>query len=181
MRLPSILAALTLGGLALAGCKPSPPTYSVTDPKTGEKAEVSIDTGGATNTITFNSSEGKGSVSVSAEGEAPKNLPSYIPTYPGANYQGSFASNVTASGAGEQNAKGGMVSFKTTDAPDKVLAFYKDAFTRGGLKEQASGNMGGLQMLSFSKGDNNQEGAQVMASPDPEGGTAVQLIYSTTQ
>jgi hypothetical protein len=177
----SALSGLALAALGLGACNPSPPSYTVTDPKTGEKAEISIDTGGATNTITVNSEEGKASITISSDGKAPANMPSYIPAYPGAEYQGSFASNVSSDQAKKSDMKGGMVSFTTNDAPDKVLAYYKEAFTRGGLKEQASGNMGGMQMLSFTKGDTEQEGAQVMASAAGDGSTQIQIIYSTAQ
>lgn len=173
-------AALGLAVTALAGCNPAPPSLSVTDPKTGEKMQVSIDENANTNTISVKSSDGAGTVSVSAAGKAPQNLPAYIPLYPGAVYQGAFASHVTGSGPEGVDAAGGIVSFQTKDPTDKVMAFYKNAFTRAGLKEQASGDMGGMMMLSFSKGDNEQEGAQVMVSPaGADGQIQVQIIYST--
>jgi hypothetical protein len=166
------LAAMTL---ALVACKPSTPSYSVTDPKTGDKITATEKNGSQTVTV-----EGKGSISVAANGEVPKNLPAYLPPYPGAKYEGSFATDMKAQ-PGTEAMNGGMVSFNTTDSADKVLAFYKDAFTRANLKENASGDMGGMKMLSFSKGDSDAEGVQVMASAAPTGGTQVQLMYSLGQ
>lgn len=161
--------------LALSACKP---TVTVTNPETGEKSKITMDQGNGTNTITINSAEGKGTVSMSTSSDAPKDLPTYMPAYPGAKYEGSFATNVSKSEAGAA-MKGGMVTFNTPDDADKVLAFYKDAFTRAGLKETGSGDMSGLKMIAFNKGDSDAEGAQVMASAAPAGGTQVQLIYSS--
>jgi predicted enzyme related to lactoylglutathione lyase len=174
MRLTAFIALATLSVVA---CKPPTPSYTVTDPKTGEKTKISVDAKGDNSTITVNTKDGAGTISVAQEGEAPKNLPSYVPLYPGAKYLGSFAAASDKSSEGGPVA-GGMVTFSTTDPSAKVLAFYKEAFTKAGLKEQASGDMGGMAMLSFSKGENEQEGAQVMATPAPSGGTQVQVMYS---
>jgi hypothetical protein len=174
MRLTTLLIATTF---SLVACKPSPPSYTVTDPTTGEKTKVSIDDKAGDKTITVNTKDGAGTISVAENGEAPKNLPSYVPLYPGAKYMGSFAASSDKKAEGGPVA-GGMVSFSTPDPSAKVLAFYKDAFTRAGLTEQGSGDMGGMAMLSFSKGDNEQEGAQVMASPGEGSGTQVQIMYS---
>lgn len=183
-----ITALVIVATLSLIGCKPATPSYTVTDPTTGEKAKVSVADKAGDKTVTVTTKDGDGTISVAEDGEAPKNLPAYIPLYPGAKYLGSFAA------ASHQKAEsgpdaggpvaGGIVSFSTPDPAAKVLAFYKQAFTRAGMTEQASGDMGGMAMLSFSKGDNEQEGAQVMASPDTGGdtggGTQVQVMYSAT-
>lgn len=168
---------IAFASLGLIACKPPTPSYTVTDPKTGEKTKISVDAKAGDNTITINSKDGAGTISVAQDGEAPKNLPSYVPLYPGAKYMGSFAAASDKSAQGQPVA-GGMVTFTTNDPSAKVLAFYKDAFTKAGMTERASGDMGGMAMLSFSKGDNEQEGAQIMASPAPSGGTQVQLVYS---
>jgi hypothetical protein len=165
---------ILVAAVALAACKPNPPSVTITDPKTGEKSKISTSEKDGNQTVTV---EGKGTVSVSASGEAPKNLPAFVPLYPGAKYEGSFATDMAAQ-AGSDAVKGGMVSFRTDDSADKVLAFYKDALTKANLKETASGDMGGMKMLSFSKGDNEAEGVQVMASVAPTGETQVQLMYS---
>ena len=171
------LALIIVASLGVVACKPPTPSYTVTDPKTGEKTKISVDGSGSDKTITVKSKDGDGKISVAQEGEAPKNLPAYVPLYPGAKYMGSFAAASAKSAAGGPVA-GGMVSFTTADPSTKVLAFYKDAFTKAGMKEQGSGDMGGMSMLSFSKGENEQEGAQVMATPAPTGGTQVQVMYS---
>lgn len=169
-----------LATLSLIACKPATPSYSVTDPKTGEKTKFTVDAKGDNKTVTVQTGDGKGTISVTEKGDVPKGLPSYIPPYPGAKYEGSFVSDMQ--GTPKDGAvSGGLMSFKTTDSADKVLAFYKNAFTRAGLKDGASGDMGGLKMISFTKGDNEQQGAQVMASSAPSGETQVQVMYSVGQ
>jgi hypothetical protein len=171
--------ALALGlTLALVACKP---TVTVTDPKTGEKSKISASGIGDNQTVTIDGPDGKGTISVSKSGDAPSNMPSFMPPYPGGKYEGSFSTNMSADGTSGA-AKGGMATFTTPDNADKVLAFYKDAFTRAGLKETASGDMSGMKMISYSKGDSQTEGVQVMASPAPTGGgTSVQVMYGMGQ
>ena len=171
------IVLIVLVAIGTAACKPATPSYSVTDPVTGEKTKVSIKDQAGNKTINVESQAGAGSVSIAQQGEAPQNLPSYLPPYPGAQYMGSFAAASTKSEVGGPVA-GGMVSFTTQDPGAKVLAFYKEALIKSGMTEQASGDMGGMTMLSFSKGDNEQEGAQVMVTANPTGGTQVQILYS---
>jgi hypothetical protein len=176
MNMRRILLSLVLV-VGLGACKPPTPSYTVTDPKTGEKTKISVAEKGDNKTVTVSSPEGKGTISVTTQGDVPKGLPAYVPPYPGAKYEGSFVSDMQGSPK-DGPVSGGMMSFKTTDSADKVLAFYKDAFTRAGLKDGASGNMGGMKLISFTKGDNNQEGAQVMATEATAGETQVQVMYS---
>lgn len=177
MRKLMIVATMAFG---LSACKPPEPSYTHKDPVTGAETKVSASKDGDSAKVTVNGVDGKGTISVSANGEAPKDLPAYIPLYPSAKYEGSFASDMAAS-PGKEAVRGGMVSFKTSDSADKVLAFYKDAFARGGLKESATGDMGGMKMISFTKGESDAEGAQVMASAAPTGETQVQVMYSLGQ
>jgi hypothetical protein len=171
---------VTLAALSVVACKPPTPSYTVTDPKTGEKTKISVDSKGDNKTVTVSSPDGKGTISVTTEGDVPKNLPAYVPPYPGAKYEGSFVSDMQGTPQ-DGKVSGGLMSFKTKDSADKVLAFYKEAFTRAGLKDGASGDMGGLKMISFTKGDTEEEGAQVMASTAPSGETQVQVMYSIGQ
>jgi hypothetical protein len=162
----------------VVACKPPAPSYTVTDPVTGEKSKVSVDAKGDTATITVKSKGGGGAVSVGQDGEPPKNLPSYIPLYPGAKHLGSFAA------ASDKNTDGGsigggIVTFATPDPSAQVLAYYRDAFTKAGLKQQASGDLDDMAILTFSKGDTDKEGVEVVATPVLGGGTQVQVMYSS--
>ncbi len=177
MRKLIVVLMLTIG---IAACKPPTPSYTLTDPKTGEKTKISVSGVGEKGSVTINAPDGKATVSMTAKGDVPKDLPSYIPPYPGAVYEGTFASNMQAT-AEKGAMRAGMVSFKTNDPADKVLAFYKEAFSRAGLKDSASGDMGGMKMISFAKGEDDSDGTQVMATPATTGQTQVQITYSMGQ
>lgn len=176
----SLFLVCVLSTCVLAACKPPEPSFTVTDPQSGDKVKLSTKEKDGNQTITIDGGEGKGTVSFSSDGSAPTNMPSYLPNYPGAKYQGTFTADVAEAKEGGA-AKGGMATFITTDSADKVMAFYKASLSRTDMKENGSGDMGGMKMLSFSKDGNSQEGAQIMISPAPDGGTQVQVIYSTGQ
>jgi hypothetical protein len=178
MRLIITFAALAM--LGLIACKPPEPSITVKDPNTGEDIKLSTKDKDGNKTITINSTEGKGTVSISGDGAPPTNMPAYLPNYPGAKYMASFTTDMAAV-AQSGEGKGGMATFTTPDSQDKVLAFYKDALTKAGMKENATGDMGGMKMLSYSKADNAQEGAQIMASAAEGGATQVQVIYGVGQ
>jgi hypothetical protein len=172
------LIAITL--LALVACKPPEPSITVTDPATGQKTKLSAKDKDGNQTVTIDSEKGKGTVSITGDGAPPTNMPTYLPNYPGAKYQATFSADMAGAGV-EGASKGGMATFTTSDSADKVIAFYKNALSKTDLKEGASGDVGGMRMLSFSKGDNSQEGAQIMVSAAPDGGQQVQVIYSLGQ
>lgn len=64
-------------------------------------------------------------------GEAPKNLPDWVPVYPGATAQGAF----DATANGERTASFGLVS---DDSVEDVMAFYEEKFNGAGLKVSKS-------------------------------------------
>jgi predicted enzyme related to lactoylglutathione lyase len=172
------ITLLAIAMLALTACKPPEPSITVTDPNTGEKTKLSTKDKDGNQTITIDGGQGKGTVSISSDGAPPTNMPAFLPNYPGAKYKGTFSADMAGTGV-EGAAKGGMATFTTTDSADQVISFYKNALSKTDMKETASGDMSGMRMLSFSKGDNSQEGAQIMVSAAPDGGQQVQVIYST--
>ncbi len=66
-------------------------------------------------------------------------LPSWVPAYPGATIEGSFA-------AQGPDGSSGSFSFKTSDAADKVTSFYQDQLKSAGFTVTlvSSGNQGGM-------------------------------------
>lgn len=135
-------------------------TLTIKDKKTGEVTTISADAanGGKftvksdKGTATFDAS-GKdgGSVKITddkgqtttmnAGANAPQNLPSWLPVYPGGTVQGTFDTT---------NAEGHSATFSvsTADPVSKVLDFYKSQFESGGLKVEkntfsANGQDGG--------------------------------------
>jgi len=69
--------------------------------------------------------KGKESTFVAGAG-APKDLPAWLPTYPGATVQGGFSSK-------SADATVQTFGLTTTDSPDKVIAFYQDQLKNNGL------------------------------------------------
>ncbi|HXO25999.1 MAG TPA: hypothetical protein VOA80_01515 [Thermoanaerobaculia bacterium] len=69
--------------------------------------------------------KGKESTFVAGAG-APKDLPTWLPTYPGATVQGGFST---------KSAEATVQTFglTTADSPDKVIAFYQDQLKNNGL------------------------------------------------
>jgi len=72
--------------------------------------------------------KGKESTFVAGAG-APKDLPAWLPTYPGATVQGGFSSK-------SADATVQTFGLTTTDSPDKVIAFYQDQLKNNGLTAQ---------------------------------------------
>ena len=67
--------------------------------------------------------------------------------------------------ADTNEALAGSFTFKTHDAVDKVIGFYKDAFTSAGLKESANLSTAAMSMVAGEDTDKNRT-ASVMVSPD---------------
>lgn len=78
--------------------------------------------------------------------------PSWVPEYPGAKPQGLFHTD-------SPNGTVGMFTFKTGDAPEKVVAFYKDAFDSAGMTV--------LQTMTFGA-DSEHGGTVTGASKDKD-------------
>jgi len=58
-------------------------------------------------------------------------VPSWVPVYPGARAQGNLtATGDDASGRGS----GGVVTYESSDSPDRVTEFYKDKVNSLGMK-----------------------------------------------
>lgn len=85
-------------------------------------------------------------------GDAPKNLPDWVPVYPGATAQGAF----DATSNGERSAQFTLLS---DDSIEEIMAFYEEKFNGAGLKvtkstAEADGQRTG--MLSGSSEDDKR-------------------------
>jgi hypothetical protein len=60
-------------------------------------------------------------------GQSEVQLPDWVPNYPGSKPEG-----LVASKGGQSN--GGLVHFKVSDSPERVVKFYQDALTSAGYK-----------------------------------------------
>jgi hypothetical protein len=103
------------------------------------KIEVTTDEG--TTTFDGNASENGGSMTVTNDkgetatlvggGDAPKNLPSWVPTYPNGTTTGSFD-------ATSNNERSAAFAVTTSDSVDDVIAFYEGKLKEAGLEVQKS-------------------------------------------
>jgi hypothetical protein len=109
----------------------------------------------------------------------PEVMPDYVARYPGAKVvkaPGLGIADMMFKGLGG----GGAAAFSTTDMPEKVLAFYKDDFTKKGLEEGNSETKTGDPSLAFVKP--GADGGVVIVTATPAGsiGTIVQIMYLPT-
>lgn len=122
--------------------------------------KATFDASGKDGTIKVTDDKGQASTLVAGPGAAPRNLPSWLPVYPGGTVQGTLDST---------NAEGRTASFTvtTTEPGDKVLSFYKSRFEEAGLKVDstatASGNEGSGGILTAS-GENPHREVNVLVA-----------------
>ena len=106
-----------------------------------------------------------GSVVVSGEGvKLPEDFPKDVPVYPGAKI-------VSAVSAGRTDTSGHMATFQSSDAPEKVAAFYKSKFSTWQVKMEMSSGGGKVLLLQSADG---KRSITVVANP-ANGETTVTL------
>lgn len=96
--------------------------------------------------------------------------PAYASIYPGAEVE---QPAVSAAGA---DGPGGMVTFATDADPEAVVAFYRDQAEQGGLSSLTALSQG--ETRAYSAAGDDGAAVQVVAAPDGEGRTSVQLTWS---
>lgn len=171
------LIVFALGAGLLAACGKSDPagdaekldgpSLTMNDPATGEKVTVKTDEDKSVVSVTTKDGTAVVATGDSAAAAVP-DLPAYAPLYPGAAVQ------QTIKGTGA-SGDGGMITLKTADAPDKVIAYYREQFTKHGLTVNAEATMGAMHMIAGQAKD-GKGGAQVMATADKSGDTMIQLV-----
>ena len=106
-----------------------------------------------------------GSVYVGGEGvQLPGDFPKDVPIYPGSK----LSSSVSAAQSGNS---GHMVTFQTSDAPDKVAAFYKSKFSTWQTAMEMSSGGGKVLLL---RTPDEKRSITVVANPS-NGQTTVTL------
>jgi nitrate reductase NapE component len=142
---------------------------TVRDKKTGKVVTMTFDD--AKNGKFSFSAQGDDGKTASLEfGAGADKLPSWVPAYPGAKVEGTFAMK---GDSGQGN--GGSFGFSTSDAPDKVISFYQDKCKELGLnvKMTTHTNEGGM-IVAADEGETRTLQAIVGSS---SGQTKVQVIY----
>jgi hypothetical protein len=159
-------------------------TLTVKDKKTGKVVTLSaedikegkftVTTDEGTTTLDMDSTgEDGGAMTVTNEkgetatfeagGNAPKNLPGWVPTYPGGTATGSY----DATSNNERSAAFGVT---TTDSVDDVLAFYEEKLKGQGLE---------VQKTTFDS--NGQKGGSVTGTSSDQNRTVSVLVGSSDQ
>ena len=170
--LRSVALLLALSGLA-CGFLSDKVSEKVSEEVAEKATEAAIehDQGGDANVNLQNGNVSiktdQGSFTVQNGAKLPDGFPSDVPLYPGAAVQSS-AGSTTAEG------QGFLITATSTDAPDKVIAFYKEKLA-GTFQSKADMNMNGQLMLIYQTAD---EKRSVSISVNPEG-TGSQLTLTT--
>jgi hypothetical protein len=134
----------------------------------GKEANLSVGQDGVKVT------DGKGNVAFQTGGGAVKDLPSWVPVYPGAQTQGTYAT---------QNAEEKTAAFvvSTSDSVDQVLSFYKEKLEANGLKiEQTSSSTSGTgtgAMLSAKSDDEKRTVVVMIGNGSDNKGTQATVTY----
>jgi hypothetical protein len=150
MRRAVLLAVLSLCAAGLSGCGKSDDTTKV----------VTKTEGNGTQSVSVTDNKGA-TVTVSSGAGATTNMPAYAPIFPGASVE----TSVTAPG------KGGMVAFKTSAAPEAVIAFYKKSVSGVGFKDTL--NMTSGDTMTYSAADD--KGVHVLNVVASKGGDGTQV------
>jgi hypothetical protein len=121
----------------------------------GKEATVKLTGDGDKGGIEINSADGKFQL-----GGGDSQIPAWVPAYPGSSPTGTFS-------ASNKDGKQGGYSFKTPDAPAKVLSFYQDQLKSAGftINVTTMGEQGGLVIA-----DNKESNHTVTVTVTPDGG-----------
>jgi hypothetical protein len=169
----AIAKLITLGNpnLEIVNTDNGARTVTIRDRRTGKESTITFDQ--ARNgrfSITANDDHG-GNATMEFGGEV-KDLPSWVPKYPGAANTGLFSAKGTdTNGKGE----GGSFTFTTSDPPQKVLDFYRDKAGELGLKINMNTTTGSGGMIVAAESD---EKRTLMAVANASGNsTNVSITY----
>lgn len=173
---------IALGAFVImASCSPKmEKKVTITDPETGEKTNVSVskDMFSKDKEINITSEKDGGTLKIS-QGTMPNSMPSYVEIYPGARELASMqASANPKSSEGSEKGKMTMISFKSNDAPQKIVDFYSQKLSSHGYKQAASMNFGGTQMATLVN-EQTKQALQIMINGEKANETTVQLIYGS--
>jgi len=147
-------------------------TITIRDRKTGEEVTMSFDdVKNGRFKLTGVGRHGEiGNIEI---GGGAGKTPSWVPTYPGAKAMGNF----TAQGDdGSGRGVGGVVTFESSDAPEKVTQFYKDKIGSMGMKIITTFDSPEGGML-IAHDDDDKRTLQVTIGKASGGGTSIGVTY----
>ncbi len=148
--------------LLLAACGSNDKTVTV---KGEDGKDVTMTVGSEDETTTIKSEDGEAVIRKGAEGAS---FPEFAPQYPGST----VTASMNFSGKGDE--KGSMVTQETSDAPDKVMAFYKTKLTEAGKKiaMESKTAEGGLMAVEGSAGS-QKGGMMIIIGKGEDGKTSI--------
>jgi len=115
---------------------PDKKTMVVAD-ENGKEATVKLNTDGDKSAIEVQSSDGTAKFGASGSNQ----MPGWLPVYPGSSPQGTFSAQT-------KDGNQSTFTFKTKDAPAKVMSYYQDQLKAGGFSINMTTNtpQGGMVM-----------------------------------
>jgi hypothetical protein len=170
-------------------------TLTVRDKKTGEVTTInaediqegrwSVTTKEGTTTFDASGGEEGGSMTVtnekgetatfSAGGDAPSDLPSWVPAYPGGTSQGMFRSD-------SEQERSASFTVQTNDSVDQVLEFYESRLKDAGLSVQKSSfENNGVVAGGTVTGTSDDQNRTVNVIVSTQEGQGTQAVVSYTE
>jgi hypothetical protein len=149
-------------------------TVTIRDKTTGKETTMTFDQA-RNGKFSITADDDKGGKATMQFGGAvsDKNLPSWVPKYPGSEGTSTFS----LSGSGSDNAEGGSFAFTTHDAPDKVLSFYKDKAQELGLKVKMNTTTPSGTMFVATDDAEKRSLTTIVGTSD--GSTGVSVTYTS--
>ncbi len=157
---------LISAALLLSACGSGDTSTVTVDDGKGGKTKITASENGDQSQMTMTDGNGQTMTASTSAGKA--NFPAFAPQYPGAT--------IGATSDIEMEGKR-MLTIEqiTTDAPDKVVAFYKDSLEKNGVKVTMSAMAEGTG--SIVAGDETGPSAMINATPE-DGKTKIGLVLN---
>lgn len=169
MRLTINLGLAAGLALALSACGGEKAEQRITT-SDGSTIKVQEGDGEGEAKITASNAEGSATMTTGGAGQWPAAAASYAPAYPGGAVSASFAGS-------SKEASGGMVTFTTSDSPDKVIAFYKAKAEEAGLGQVSSMDINGAKIFG-AKDEQSGRSLSIQANVT-DGKTSAAVTFGT--
>lgn len=147
-------------------------TITLRDKKTGKVITMSFDEA-KTGKFKFSATGDDGKTATMEFGAAAGKVPSWVPAYPGAKVEGTFAAKGSD---GTDKGEGGIFAFTTQDSPTQVMSFYTDKCKDAGMKINMTTTTteGGMVVAADEAGKHS---LSIIVGSGSGGGTSVSVTY----
>jgi hypothetical protein len=147
-------------------------TITVRDKKTGKVVTMSFDQA-RSGKFKFSATGDDGKTATMEFGAAAGKLPSWVPDYPGAKVEGTFAAKGSD---GTDKGEGGIFAFTTQDSPSKVMSFYQDKCKEAGMKiNMTTTTTEGGMIVAADEAEKHS--LSIIVGGGSGGGTSVSVTY----